>query len=186
MDDSGNNGGEEEPGAQDDSKINKTDEEPNAGDEGTVEKKRSAKDDEPTETLERSKRARKSATSFTPEDFVHVERELPIIHGRGKRLGDLDPVRRSIESIPQHAEELFLAHRLLYGTRGKPPKKVVKGHILAFNGFLPEKRSKMSDKELEELDEEAEVSKHVRHCRTISSFASLTFQVGKTTGENGR
>ena len=104
-----------------------------------------------------SKRSRKSANSFTPENFKDADKVLPLPHGRGQKLADLPAVVASVEGYSMNATEVLMAHRLLYATRGKPSKKLMKSNILAFYGFLPFRAPDTNKEEAEKLDEEAEV-----------------------------
>ena len=106
----------------------------------------------------RSKRARKSAEAFAPENFKDVDRSVTVVQGRGKKLGELEAVKNSVDSFTSTSEDMIMAHKLLYTTKGgKPPRKEMKGNILAFNGFLAQKQEGQDEKEMEAQDDEAEV-----------------------------
>lgn len=114
--------------------------------------------DSNTAGTSRNKRSRKSASAFVPENFKVAEKPLPIIHGRGERLGDIPAVRKSVESFTTSSKEMLMAHRLLYPARGKPAKKHMREAILAFHGFLPHRPEGMDETEAEKIDEKMEVS----------------------------
>ena len=107
--------------------------------------------------VKRERRERKTANTFTPDDFKHVDKSVSVLMGRGTPLGELPAVAESIESFPNTSEELLVVHRLLYTTRGKPPKKDMKSNILAFSGYLPVKDKELDKKAQDALDEELEV-----------------------------
>jgi chemotaxis protein histidine kinase CheA len=164
----GKGGGRKKKGKSDDKKVDdkKTDDDKD-------EKKREASEEgESAGRPSRSKRARKTAETFTPDDFIHVERDLPLVQGRGKRLGEIPAVKKSIESRSISSEDMVMAHKFLYTTRGKPQKKLIKGNLLAYHGFLPKREPGTDDKKLEELDEEAEVRNEPRRCRQHLSHIS--------------
>jgi hypothetical protein len=104
----------------------------------------------------RSKRARKSSEAFTPTNFKDVDKSVSIVSGRGTKLSDLDVVKDSVQGHTSTSDELLLAHKLLYSIRGgKPAKKDIKSNILAFSGYLAEKKDGEVAKKGE--TEEAEV-----------------------------
>ncbi len=86
--------------------------------------------------------------------------ETPIVHiikGRGEKLKDMPAVKASIEKYSNNSEEMNVAHRLLYTTRGKAAKREMKGNILEFSGFLKDAPKDYDAKKLDEEDEEVEV-----------------------------
>jgi len=135
------------------------------------------------------KRTRKSVASFEPTfkaTYTHqssVSRKslegienMEVNQGRGTVLKDLPGV---VEAITAHAaadaELLSVAHRVLYGGRGKfkvitGPKKMeaLQQSILKFSGFLCVKDGKSED-ELKKLDEH----EMVRLSTRLSIFTNL-------------
>lgn len=152
------------------------------------EKKRKEVTPDTGSTNKRERRSRKSAETFTPTDFVHTDRSVQIIDGRGKKLGELKATRDSIEQYTSTANETLLLHKLLFTQRGKPPKKELKANILAFSGYLPKKEKDLGKKEQDAKDEEHEV-------RTLGSFLLPNKRIAHhhlkchtllcDTGENG-
>ena len=133
-------------------------------------KKSSAK--EPREpAVKRERRERKSANAFTPDDFTHVEKSVKQKNGRGKPLGELEMVKKSIESAPVASNELQQVHRLLFAMRGKPPKKEMKSNLLKFSGYLPEKDSSLDKEAQDDVDEEVEVSTSFYHILTFRKLS---------------
>ena len=116
-----------------------------------------ASDTTKTPEVHREKRNRKSADTFQPDDFVNVAKSVYISHGRGARLEELEECRESIEKTPVASDIVLTAHKFLFVTRGKPPKKDLKTNILQFNGFLSAEKD--TDPEVQkEKDMDAEVS----------------------------
>ena len=150
--------------------------------EETKNDKKRAKEEEPADEKEaekspsRSKRSRKSAEAFVPEDFLHVDRSLDVALGRGKRLGDLEEVRESVNSFPITSEDLLTAHRLLFPGHRKPPRKEIKANILSFSGYLKKKKKDQDEKELEKEDEEAEVSVGEAFAQRVFGLIRLTLE----------
>lgn len=105
----------------------------------------------------REKRVRKSADVFEPDNFLGKDKSLQVVAGRGTKLSDIAAVKATIDKLSVNSSDLMLAHRLLYTRQGKPPKKVIKKNILEFCGFLPTAVEGQDKKELEALEEEAEV-----------------------------
>jgi hypothetical protein len=108
----------------------------------------------------RGKRKRKSSilTNFHPADFTMAETPIVrIIKGRGKKLKDMPAVKASIEKYSNNSDEMNVAHRFLYTTRGKVAKREIKANILEFSGFLKDVPKGYDAKKLEDEDEEAEV-----------------------------
>lgn len=104
-----------------------------------------------------SKRARKTADSFVPDNFNKTK--VTIIKGRGSRLGDIPNVRESI--VSNNSDDIFIAHRLLFPQKGNPRKdgmKLKKSQILDFSGYLTPLIEGEDEKERADIDEKAEVS----------------------------
>jgi len=137
-----------------------------AGEEKKKKRKKSADSSSPSSkppAVKRERRERKTANTFTPDDFKHVDKSVSVRMGRGTPLGELPAVAESIESFSSTSEELLVLHRLLYTTRGKPPKKDLKSNILAFSGYLPVKDKELDKKAQDEIDEELEVRTKIQY-----------------------
>jgi hypothetical protein len=111
----------------------------------------------------RSKRKRRDSTTYEPEDFTLAAAKAkakasPVVPGRGSKLADLKGVKASIEKC--NPGDLPFAYRFLFPARLRVTKKDMKLNLLEFSGYLPPlpKGKKLSDEELEDLDEEYEVS----------------------------
>jgi hypothetical protein len=115
--------------------------------------------------VKRERRDRKSAEAFQPEDFKHVDKSITIVPGRGKELGAMKATLASIEA-KSNSEDIVLAHKLLFSSRVKAPKKEMKADLLAFSGYLPKIEEGLDKKEQDALDEEFEVRilKMRAHC----------------------
>lgn len=108
--------------------------------------------------MKRDRRERKSAITFTPDDFtLSQNKSVTVVEGRGAQLSNLPSVVESIEAASNSNEGLVATHRLIFASRGKPPKKVLKENILAFSGYLPQKDKDMDKKAQDAVDEEHEV-----------------------------
>jgi outer membrane biosynthesis protein TonB len=105
----------------------------------------------------REKRVRKSADVFEPDNFLGKDKSLQVVAGRGTKLAEIDAVKATIDKLSMNSADLMLAHRLLYTRQGKPAKKEIKKNLLEFCGFLPLAEEGQDKKELEALEEEAEV-----------------------------
>jgi hypothetical protein len=105
----------------------------------------------------REKRVRKSADVFEPDNFLGKDKSLQVVAGRGTKLAEIAACKATIDKLSMNSSELMLAHRLLYTRQGKPAKKEIKKNLLEFCGFLPQTAEGQDKKELEALDEEAEV-----------------------------
>lgn len=143
------------PATEDKPVDSKSDKKRAIGKETTDKKEKEQKSEE--QGLSRSKRSRKSADAFAPEDFKHVDRSIDVASGRGQRLGDLEAVCESVNSYASTSEDMLLAHKLLFTTRGKPPRREMKANILNFSGYLKKKKEGQDEKESDKEDEEAEV-----------------------------
>ena len=126
-------------------------------------------DKEDTETAaasdgkpKREKRVRKSADVFEPDNFLGKDKSLQVVAGRGTKLAEIDAVKATIDKLSMNSADLMLAHRLLYTRQGKPAKKEIKKNLLEFCGFLPLAEEGQDKKELEALEEEAEVRMSMR------------------------
>jgi hypothetical protein len=123
------------------------------GDEGEDKEESAATDGRP----KREKRVRKSADVFEPDNFLGKDKSLQVVAGRGTKLAEIDAVKATIDKLSMNSADLMLAHRLLYTRQGKPAKKEIKKNLLEFCGFLPLAEEGQDKKELEALEEEAEV-----------------------------
>jgi hypothetical protein len=126
---------------------------PDEGDDKDKEESETAADGRP----KREKRVRKTADVFEPDNFLGKDKSQQVVVGRGTKLADIAAVKASIDKLTMNSSELMLAHRLLYTRQGKPPKKEIKKNLFDFCGFLPLAEEGQDKKELEALDEEAEV-----------------------------
>jgi hypothetical protein len=134
---------------------------PEEGADGTERKRNTRKRQNDPPMLE-SKRARKSAETFAPAFFSKkgTQDKVNIIEGRGSRLGSILNVRKSIESFSNTAEDIHMAHRLLFTIRGKPGKddfKYRKDQLLAFSGFLTPLVEGEDQNYRAKIDDQAEV-----------------------------
>jgi hypothetical protein len=139
------------------------DEIPNEDDkEGSQEGRRRKRDKVEVTSPGREKRARKSvaASAYKPEDFSAIDRSAQIVTGTGAPLGDLAAVAESIEGLGHNAEDLHMAHRLLFSSRGRLPTKELKENILSFNGYLEKAAKGASKEETEKKNLEIEVGSH--------------------------
>jgi hypothetical protein len=105
----------------------------------------------------REKRVRKTADVFEPDNFLAADKSLRVVAGRGSKLFEIEPIKASIDKLSMHSPDLMMAHRLLYTRQGKPAKKEIKKNLHEFCGFLPKAAEGQDKKELEVLEEEAEV-----------------------------
>ena len=123
---------------------------------------RASKDEEkPAPTASgREKRVRKSVADekYKPEDFSQVDNAPHFIDGKGSLLRDLEPVKESIESYKDSADELAVAYRFLYATRGRINTKEIKQSLLRFNGYLPVPAKGEEEADIEKAEKAAEVS----------------------------
>jgi len=108
----------------------------------------------------REKRERKTSAAFVPEDFSKVDRTVEILEGRGTKLEDIPAVRDSIEEAGLQDPALEMTHKLLYKSRGKPPKKDMLANVLAFSGYLP--KATAGQGETEDEQEKVDEADHVR------------------------
>jgi hypothetical protein len=126
--------------------------------EGSQEGRRRKRDKVEVSSPGREKRARKSvaASAYKPEDFSAVDRSAQIVTGTGTPLGDLAVVAESIEGLSHNSEDLHMAHRLLFSSRGRLPTKELKENTLSFNGYLekPPKGASKEETEKKNLDVE--------------------------------
>jgi hypothetical protein len=105
----------------------------------------------------REKRVRKSADVFEPDNFLGKDKSLQVVPGRGTKLSEIAAIKATIDKLSMNSADLMLAHRLLYTRQGKPAKKEIKKNLHEFCGFLPLAAEGQDKKELELLEEEAEV-----------------------------
>lgn len=101
-------------------------------------------------------RIRKSVNAYKPPDNKESY-SVNIIRGRGMTLGDIPAIRKRVERCSIDAEELKLAHRLLFKYRGRISQREFKRNILAFNGYLRALHKGEDEEEVEDEDEEVEV-----------------------------
>jgi len=129
-----------------------------AEEEGKKKKRKKSPAKEPKEpAVKRERRERKSANTFTPDDFTHEKKTVKAKTGRGVPLGELEIVKESIESAPMSSPYLQQLHRFLYTMRGKPAKKEMKANILKFSGYLPPLDKSLDEEAQAAVDEEEEV-----------------------------
>jgi hypothetical protein len=125
----------------------------------------------------KSKRKRRDAATYEPEDFTAsgkaAVKVAPVVPGRGTILADLASVKASIEKCSP--EEIPFAYKFLFTSRGKPTKKEMKQNLLEFSGYLPPlpKGKKLTEEELEEYDEEYEVSSCEQNARDFCSCVAI-------------
>ena len=87
---------------------------------GKQKRKRRKPEPAPVE-MHYSKRSRKSAQSFQPENFASPKDTVTIIEGRGTKLADIPNVKEKIESLNNNSEEIIAAHKLIFRANvGKP------------------------------------------------------------------
>lgn len=115
-----------------------------------------------------SKRPRKSAESFAPENFKTTPQKGTIFKGRGSRLEDIPNVKESIESYSTDSDDLAMAQKLLFPKRGRLGQddiKSRKSHLLNFSGYLEPLIEGEEEDERANIDEKAEVNHSipVRH-----------------------
>jgi hypothetical protein len=110
-----------------------------------------------TAATKRSSRERKSIETFNPDAYDKPESKgvVEIIEGRGTALKLLPAAVESIESAS--TDDITFAHKFLFVSRQKFPKKEMIQHLLNFSGYLPKKDSSMSTEEMEKVDDELEV-----------------------------
>ena len=159
---------EEKANDDDDKKETKDEDNKEEGEDGDEKgdkksKKRGrAKEEKPVPTPSgREKRARKSVAeaAYKPEDFSQTDNSPHFIDGKGSTLEDLDAVKESIESYKDNAEELAIAHRFLFATRGRINAKEVKPALLRFNGYLAKPAEGAEKADIEKAEKAAEVSR---------------------------
>lgn len=126
-------------------------------------KKRKAEDDTPTE----SKRKRKTAAAYKPEDFSQPKHQVQVMSGRGDKLCDLPSVRESIESYSVNDDVFAMAYRFIFVTRGRLPKNEAKQQMLDFSGYLPPLDEKEDKAKVEQRDEELEVRFNCVFCSSL-------------------
>eukprot|EP00978_Attheya_sp_CCMP212_P025547 scaffold82398_cov56-Attheya_sp.AAC.1 len=109
------------------------------------------------QTPQSGSRERKSAAQFQPEDFkTSATSDLDIPKGRGVALSTIESVANILKKTSRDAPELEVAHKLVFSIRGKVAKKLQKGNLLQFSGYLePTVAGEDKDKRAE-IDEEAE------------------------------
>lgn len=109
------------------------------------------------QTPQSGSRERKSAAQFQPEDFkTSATSDLDIPEGRGVALSTIEAIAETLKKTSTSAPELECAHRLVFSVRGKVAKKLLKGNLLKFSGYLePTVAGEGKDKRAE-MDEEVE------------------------------
>lgn len=125
----------------------------------------------------RAKRVRKSVEQWEPEGGKKrkslEELEVIIPEGRGTTLGDIPFLKQAI-SQNKDSELLALAHRFVFGTKGRVhiPKghkemEILRSHLFKFSGYLPVGGGDVDKDKLEKMESEQEVS-----LRLLSGFLS--------------
>lgn len=121
----------------------------------------------------RAKRVRKSVEQWEPEGSKKRksldEMQINIPDGRGTALGDIPFLKEAI-SHNKDSELLALAHRFVFGTRGRVhiPKghkeaEALRSHLFKFCGYLPVDSGEISKEKLEKIESELEVSLWLLH-----------------------
>jgi hypothetical protein len=116
----------------------------------------------------RAKRVRKSVEQWEPEGGKKrkslEELEVIIPKGRGTTLGDIPFLKQAI-SQNKDSELLALAHRFVFGTKGRVhiPKghkemEILRSHLFKFSGYLPVGGGDVDKDKLEKMESEQEVS----------------------------
>ena len=116
------------------------------------------KEDAAPTTSGREKRVRKSTERLEVEDFLHVDTSPQVIEGKGTRLSNIPKVVETIEGYKDTAEELQMAYRFIFATRGKVNNKEIKSTLLSFSGYLPKPADGVKQEEIEKIEQAAEVS----------------------------
>uniref|UniRef100_A0A7S2XRT6 DEK-C domain-containing protein n=1 Tax=Attheya septentrionalis TaxID=420275 RepID=A0A7S2XRT6_9STRA len=111
------------------------------------------------QTPQSDSRERKSAAQFQPEDFKtsatsDLEKNIP--KGRGVALSTIESIAGILKKTSRDAPELEVAHKLVFSIRGKVAKKLQKGNLLQFSGYLEPTVAGEDKEKRAEIDEEAE------------------------------
>jgi len=107
-------------------------------DESTPGKRRRSRGSTETpSSLRSTTRERKVAHQYVPGDFERKQHtDFAALPGKGSKLKDIPKVKSNVERLPMKDVTLSQVHKFLYGGRGNVAKKVVKGQVLAFSGYL--------------------------------------------------
>jgi len=107
-------------------------------DESTPAKRRRTRGSTETpSSLRSTTRERKVAHQYVPGDFERKQHtDFAALPGKGSKLKDIPKVKSNVERLPMKDVTLSQVHKFLYGGRGNVAKKVVKGQVLAFSGYL--------------------------------------------------
>jgi len=114
----------------------------------------------------RAKRVRKSVEQWEPEGSKKrkslEELQINIPDGRGTALGDIPFLKEAI-SHNKDSELLALAHRFVFGTKGRMhiPKghketETLRSHLFKFCGYLPADGGEFTKEKLEKIESELE------------------------------
>jgi hypothetical protein len=130
-------------------------------DEENEDEKEEIEDEQEKKTEAKRKRRQSKADAYQPLDFKSPSSKSgpQISVGRGKKLGEIEAVKTNVTGFSVDDDEMTLAHKLLYKMRGRPAKKDLRRNILEFSGYLRPLESGETGEDVEEEDEEAEVTK---------------------------
>lgn len=173
---------------EEDKKV--SDEETETSDEETSDEE----DETDDEDRGRGKRKRRESKSYEPDDFTMASvnaaiKASTVAEGRGKKLGEIEAVKRSMNKAKLASEEFMLAYKFLFSNRGISNKKLMKEKLHAFNGYLPPLPKGRYNKEMQENEDEVIETKYakkiykmgVNQIKTLCNFFGLDYN-----GEDGK
>lgn len=176
----------------------KKEEDKTVSDEETESSDEENSDDEEEETDDedrgRGKRKRRESKSYEPDDFTMASvnaaiKAATVAEGRGKKLGGIEAVKRSMNKAKLTSDEFILAYKFLFSNRGISNKKLMKEKLHDFNGYLPPLPKGRYNKEVQEKEDEVIETKYakkiykmgVNQIKTLCNFFGLDYN-----GDDGK